>query len=403
MPFDPDRQHPWNRLHRLLYSRTTQEGVVYDQEGLEPPFTSTSRYLIEGPSHEEAINLLDAFLNDRSAEPMKAPLKRAVFQRDLWAVFSTTAGEAREVVQVDLVGRVTTTDRCEDPGDEELPNKAARRALQKHLVQAMRRVALSPREIDALPDNLAQAVKARTFSTAFDPKQPDRAFLPPDLLDNDGPWMVISHAERAENGGVAARHHVLFTKGRSVFLVLLRLPGGRSATTAFLKKLQTESAAQFPEGTQTALLRRALLIDNTGQMRLSPLTESLEVRTFGKLDTGTPRELTLRRDELLMGRSGMHAVGAAETSYFDFQTRAGDVFEAAKLRPGTVVLQTCTSCHSRTSGLGGIHTVLTRYGGGSNSTPSALVPSGCEKEAAGTIAWGRKSYTWGLLQGLWGP
>ena len=30
--FDADPQHPWNRLHRLLYSRTTQDGKIYDQE-----------------------------------------------------------------------------------------------------------------------------------------------------------------------------------------------------------------------------------------------------------------------------------------------------------------------------------------------------------------------------------
>src|SRR5262245_49950774 len=57
--FDPDPRHPWNRLHRLLYSRATQEGKVYDQESLEPLFIPESRFLVEGPSHEQAVKPLD--------------------------------------------------------------------------------------------------------------------------------------------------------------------------------------------------------------------------------------------------------------------------------------------------------------------------------------------------------
>jgi hypothetical protein len=62
MVFDGDPQHPWNRLHRSLYSRTTQEGVVYDQESLEPLFLSGSKFLTEGLSYRQASSLLDEFL-----------------------------------------------------------------------------------------------------------------------------------------------------------------------------------------------------------------------------------------------------------------------------------------------------------------------------------------------------
>ena len=65
------------------------------------------------------------------------------------------------------------------------------------MVQVMRRIALKPGEIDALPDNLAQAVKAGAFHKTFDPEDPDQAFLPTDLLDKDGSWVAVSNLTRA--------------------------------------------------------------------------------------------------------------------------------------------------------------------------------------------------------------
>jgi hypothetical protein len=403
--FDPDPQHPWNRLHRLLYSRATQEGKVYDQESLEPLFIPESRFLVEGPTHEQALKLLDEFLRERADQRIKDPLKRAVLQRDLWAVFATTAGDAREVIQLETSGRTLVTDRFEDRGDADVPpeRRARLRALQKRLVQVMRRVALTPEEIDALPDNLALAARSGAFPRAFDPDQPKRTFLPPDLLAGDGPWLPVSNFTRANEEFLAAPQHARFVKGRSVFVVFLRLPEGRRATGAYLKKTQGGELPQFPEGTQTALLRRLLLIDNTGKLRESPLTESLQFRVYHELDTGIPFELTLRRKDLFAGRNGgLHAVGPDETSYFDFQTRRGDVFEMPKRPPATAVLSTCRNCHERTDRPGGIRSMNTAFhGGGSAPEPTGLWPTDPKREAQMTIDWTRTSYTWGLLQGMW--
>jgi hypothetical protein len=400
--FDRNPQHPWNRLFHLLYSRTTRDGMVYDQESLEPLFVPESKFLTSGPSHEQALALLDEFLKARADERITHPVKRAVLQRDLWAVFATTVGEARQAIRVDERGQVFATDRLEDPGDAVPEQRARRRQLQKRLVQVMRRIALKPEEIEALPDNLAEAVKAGAFPQAFDPKLPSRAFLPPDLLAPDGSWVPVSNPARLENALVAAPQHVRFTKGRSVFIVLLRLPEGRRATEAFVRKTADGDLPQFPAGTQTALLRRMLLIDSSGQIRLSPLTESVQLRVFRQMDTGMPYELTLQRSALFAGRhGGLRAVGADETSFFDFQTRAGDAFEAPKLRPAAVVLRTCTNCHARNDGRGGIHSVQTSYARVVTETRPALVATDLGQEARRTIEWTQKSYTWGLLQGLW--
>jgi len=402
---DPDARHLWNRLHRRLYARTTQDGKTYDQESLEPLFVPGSKFLTEGPSHRQALALLNEFLSRRADRRIKDPVKRAVLQRDLWAVFSTTVGDARQTVRVDEQGRIFTLDRLEDPGDVAVPaeQRARRRALQKRLAQVMRRIALKPEEIKALPDNLAQAVKAGAFPTAFDPQQPDRPFLPPDLLARDGAWVAVSNLTRANEGFVAAPEHVRFTKGRSVFGVFLRLPAGRQATEAYLKQMSAGELGQFPEGTQTALLRRMLLIDRAGRLRESPLTESLQIRVYRKLDSGIPYEFTLRRRDLFAGRNGgLRAVGPDDASYFDFQTRGGDVFEAPQLRPAERIMATCNKCHSRLDGRGGIHTVNTIYVRGDHGQKAAgLWPTALGQEAGTTIDWTRKTYTWGLLQGLW--
>ena len=404
--FHSDPQHPWNRLHRLLYSRTTQNGRFYYEESLEPLFLPGSKFLTEGLSFQQAITLLDEFLKERADERINDPLKRAIMQRDLRAVFSTTVSDARQVIRVDQErGLISVTDGIEDPGDDTLSEKqrGRRRELQKRLVTVMRRIALRPDEVNALPDNLTQAVNSGAFPRTFDPRVPTQAFLPTDLLAEHGSWVAVSNLTRANEELLAAPEHVRFTKGRSIFTVFLRLPEGRPATEAFLRKMQDGNVPQFPEGTQTALLRRMLLIDNSGTIREAPLTESLQIRVYRDLDSGIPYEYTLRRSDLFAGRrGGVHAVGADETSYFDFQTRGKDVFEMPRLPDGEAIMQTCGRCHSRVDGRGGIHTVNTIYARvDTKQRSTGLVATTLKQQERLTIDWVRKSFTWGLLQGLW--
>jgi len=143
------------------------------------------------------------------------------------------------------------------------------------------------------------------------------------------------------------------------------------------------------------------LIDSSGTLHESPLTESLQIRVYRKLDLGIPCAFTLRREDLFAGRNGgLRSIASDETSYFDFQTRGGDVFEMPKLSPAAAIMQSCEHCHARVD-RGGIHTVNTiyaRFGGGQLT---GLSPTTLSQEARATIEWTRKSYSWGLLQGLW--
>jgi hypothetical protein len=370
---------------------------------LEPPFTPLSKFLLEGESHKQALAALDDFLK---GEPEKdlTPVQRALLQRDLWAVLSTSAGGTRQHVQEDSKGRVFSVERFEDDGGEDLDRPRERRELQKRLARAMRRLALSRREIEALPDNLADAVKAGAFPKEYDPKNPDRAFLPPDLA-REGEWPGVANWLAID--GLASPQHTAFAKGRSVFTVRLRLPDGREATAAYLKKAAAGDLGQFDAGTQVALVRRMVLIDDAGVPRPTRLTESIELRYFrsGK-DVGAPAVFVLSRKDLAAGRNGgLRAVTAEETTRFSFQAQSGrlggpDPSSAELRQPGQRLLESCSNCHARKDGLGGVHSIRTVSAGPAAEPPGLLGSDEADQEKA-TLRWLRKTYTWGLVQGLW--
>lgn len=403
-PFDTDPEHAANRVYRHLYSRTAADGEVYNLESLDPVFLPQSKFLMEGESHRQALALLDDFLKSQATLPLQGPLRRAVLQHDLWGVFGTSAGWVNREVQETPDGRVVATQRRFDGGDAGLARPKERRALQRRLALAMRSLALTAEEIEALPDNLAAAVKGGALPTAFDPKDPTKPFLPSDLLVPDSPWVAVSNPIQEDR--LAAPEHVAFTKGRSVFTVFLRLSGGRRETQAYLKTLaeaanSRQGLPQLPEGAQTALLRQMLLIDDQGKLRVSRLTESLLLRVYHRNDLGHPFAFKLCRADLFASRNGgLHAVTATEPSYFDFQTRGGDPFEVEpkKRRLPEALLGTCTRCHDRHEGRG-IFSVATLWTGGQEGP--GLAGSDPKQQAQATVVWHHRTHTWGLLQRLW--
>jgi hypothetical protein len=390
------------RLRRQLFTRTDPEGTPYEQHELEAPLGAHSKFLTDGESHRQALAALDDFLKGEPEKKMTR-LQRALLQRDLWAVLAATTGETRERMRESASGRIERTGYQEDVGDAALERPRQRRELQKRLVAAMRRTALDRRDIASLPDNLADAVESAAFPKAFDPKHPERAFLPADLADAKGAW--VGFASWLPPDGLAVPQHTAFVKGRSVFTVRLRLPEGRAATEAYLKKAAGGNVDQFPVGTQLALVRRAVLIDDTGTPRPTRLTESVELRYYRKpergqepIDVGAPAAFVLGRN------GGLRPVGPDETAPYSFQARSGridtDPLEAKPFRKAGPLLQLCTSCHERSDGRGGIHTVNTLEAR-ERGEPPGLLPSSEDDQEKATIRWLRKSYSWGLVQGLW--
>ncbi len=68
---------------------------------------------------------------------------------------------------------------------------------------------------------------SRAFPERYDPNDPERPFLPPDLFQKDGPWVEI----KIDNASaVTATRHVFDFGARSTFRVFLQLREGRKAT-----------------------------------------------------------------------------------------------------------------------------------------------------------------------------
>jgi hypothetical protein len=354
-PYDSNPDHLWNRVFRHFHRRTTPDGTVYYLENMETPFQfGASSFSLEGAGGEKGIALLDEFLRSGADRLVKDPLKRAIFQRDLWAMFTAT-GEAE---------------------------------LRKRLAKIMRKVALSVQEIEALPDNLENAVREKSFDAEFEGGRPDRPFLPPGLLDPSGRWVPFTRRDRETQP--AAMAHIIFASGRAVFVPLLSLPKGGRATRDYIKGMKEERIPQFEVGTQVALLRRVVLVDDSGTPRVSPLTESLQIRVFDEVidsEVGRPFEFILHRAEFFSGRSGgLHPIGREDRPRFD--------------------LRLCQGCHARLE-RGGVATLQTLRGGA--DVPGdmrvgrlqAALPTDLDSEGKKTLEWLQKTPGWALLKSLW--
>ena len=348
--YSPDPTHPWNRLFRLFYVRATPDGHLYGGDELDPYLWQQTRYLLKGPSHKAAVMLLDQFLQTHADRLITDPLRRTIMQRDLWAVYDWVSMQKQDHADAAL-------------------------KLLKPLGEIVRRLALTEQQIRALPDNYQAAVRARGFPSGADAEHRDAAFLP-DLFNPDGPWVCLGQQQEMPVASV----HLEFFQGRSVFLVFLRLPEGRSETLHYLQELRKtpsrwvpypgfpqDSAPrlrypqppQFPVGTSVALVRQMVLMSDQGEFVPTHLTESVQLRVYRAIDPDPRRnfmnsgrfreqqdvfEFRLERRKLLAGESGLRAVGANEKEFPTFMTHGIDDFESAK-PPQEAAIFRCQACH----------------------------------------------------------
>lgn len=421
--YDPNPGHIWNRVYAALLVRQDRHGNRYGEDAVDPLLWMETEHLLTEPSHEQAIAMLDEFLRTHAETTIHDPVKRAMFQRDLWSVFDWT------------VQQQSASKR--PPYDKE------KQELQARLAEVVRRLALTPDEMKALPDSYAQAVAAGAFAKEYDPAQPDKPFLPPDLFDPHGTWAGITPSP--DWGAVVAKMHVFNLSGRSSFTVFVRLPGGHKATMDYFKTLwdfpqpyvQGPSFAadqavinsdlpSFPAGTEVALVRRATLFDNQGNLVESPIVESVQIRVYRAISTAQERDFTgggdfvarnsgqefyefkLSRSLLFSGKNGgLRAIGSEDKELSTFQSMGDDPLEEIShestrpVQEPQAELKTCIWCHSG----GGVRSL--------NSREALFRPNRMqvdpEKSDYGSIYWGddsavawkRNHYDWGLLNGYW--
>lgn len=404
-PYHADPNHLWNRVHQYFHSRTAPDGQNFGEDDVDPLLWTETNYLLTGASHKRAIDLLDEFLRTHGERLIAEPLKRAVFQHDLWAVFDWLV--------------TTTTDRY----PPEKRHVAEARELEGRLATVIRSVALTRDQVTSLPDNYAAALASKAFPARFDAEHRDRAFLPPEMCSASGPWVTLNPFS-----SVPLAHSYAFS--HSAFAIIINLPGGREETIKYLKKLWEFSQPfvadtrfpdrttvlnpdlpQLPSGTQMALVRKMLLIDQDGDIVPSGLTEIIQLRVFhepSRVDYHHESdfhgdqdffELRFSRRKVFAGEAGgLRAVGQDERDFFVFQSHGFDHLEQEPDRQiwkrMPVTLQACAACHR---GLG-IHSML--------SVTRLLRPnqfSGWfdpQSPVSGAAELKRRRYDWGLLEGL---
>ncbi|HKX00199.1 MAG TPA: hypothetical protein VJN43_20840 [Bryobacteraceae bacterium] len=409
--FDSNPTHIWNRLHAALYERSDADGHGYGRDELDPLLWAQTRYLISGPSRDAAIRVMDEFLSGQAERLIRDPIKRAILQRDLWAVFDWLAERSGV-------------------------NGGASRELETRIAAIMRRVALSEAEIRALQDNYAAAMGSRKFAERYDGAHRAQPFLPPDLFAPAGQWVPLG----TQDGEPVALSHLYEVKGHSAFQVFLNLPGGRNETLEYLKKLSeyprhwrfnaerrgpddpelipNPDVPQFPPGTQVALVRRMMLVDDQGRPAVTGVTESVQIRVYRAIaeeaPPGTRRadrfqdgvEFRLSRAQLLRNQpGGLRAVEPGEKQFPVLFSHGFDLFEM-KPEDGPIgrhllpVLQSCTQCHQH-AGILSMLSYTGSFSGPRFSHPARLVEASAAEEGRRIVWRKRERYDWGLLEGLW--
>jgi hypothetical protein len=115
--FTPDPRSVANRLYVQLHTRVAPGGKEYGIDSLDPLLWSETNYLLEGKTHREALALADEFLRTHAERQVTDPPRRAILQRDIWAVY----------------------DWADPPVDEQPAHQAERRELVATLGPIVRR------------------------------------------------------------------------------------------------------------------------------------------------------------------------------------------------------------------------------------------------------------------------
>jgi hypothetical protein len=414
--FNSDPLHVSNQLYRQLHVRTDPGGKEYGFDALDPLLSLETNYLLSGESHSRALVLADKFLRTHAERQISDPAKRAILQRDLWAVF----------------------DWADQPARGDLAHQGKRRELMARLAPIIRRLALSPEELAALPDTYAFTLKNHEFPEKYDPANPDQAFLPPDLFDPNGPWVCLG----APNHGLAAPAHDSSFTARSVFFVFARLPGGHDATLAYFKQLAemkiplfvnmqepgwpqamdvwNPAVPQFPVGTEFVLVRKMVLPDRDRQLRLTAVTENVQIRHYTDIPRVNPmasRDVALAQSfqeasEVELSRtllfsklhSGLRAVSASDDSFvmLPAMQQGFDSFEDPRIpNRHFSPLAACKHCH-----LGpGIQSMMSFSSRGIPSegpVPSTrLAETTPSEETEKVMEWAQTQEKWKDLLRLW--
>lgn len=413
--YDPQPEHLWNRLFAAFYIRPSElpsrpeypqdstkldewdrklragklppDPVVKRIEGGDVPgFLAwpKTRHYSEPATFARADRLLDEFLETRGERLISDPLKRAFFQRDLWAVFDHLVGQnIAHFSDADLARRrAAVPDYAVKPDELQLDDPAAaprRETLCRKLAVVIQRLALPKAAIEALPDNYAAASQSGLFSARheFDCRSD---YLPSGLLTKPNEWVEIdnlpppSHHDRRE-GQLAYTSWSI--RGRAYHRVFWRFPDGRRAVEDYLGYLQRNGidweksvregfinlkrdVRQIPVGTETAIIQCMVVLDEQLHPIPTRVTELVHLNVYKNV-TGAPdpqtntgrgmicRQYVIRRRLLFDGlkQGGLERQRDDAPTYRVLLDSPRDWGAYGRQRS---VVQTCLGCHMTEKG-----------------------------------------------------
>jgi hypothetical protein len=301
--FDADPDHLWNRLFAAATIRSSR---LPSTEGgaPEPRIEGGDRidffgwggttYWDEPANLAQFGELLDRFLEEKGEARSSDPLKRVLFQHDLWTLF--------DFLIVRHIGR---------RGDPDI--RQLRFALCGKLARAIKALALPAGTLGGLPDNYTLAVQSGRFPATheFDPK---RDYLPPRILSDAAEWQEFDFYQARRSEDVERRYvflHMRAFQGRSCFRAFCRFPEGRAQFEEYLRKLDatgidwrasaqhgsitlTPDAPELPAGTEVALLQFLVALDTDLRLVPTPLVESVRLMVFKRTDGADDRETNMK-------------------------------------------------------------------------------------------------------------
>ena len=420
--YDEDPDHLWNRIHRSIFSRELNGREIGANE-LDPLIWPRSRFLLQNPRLTQFLDVLREFVDDNGEQLTRNPLKRAVFQHDLWGVYDWLGNHLQ--------------DEAEDLAE-----------LEEVLVRVMQRVSLQRSEIDGLKSNYQAAIQSGGFPRQPDPDGTAMYYLPQELFSPESDWICMGEKV------LLATDHVHHLDGRSVFTVHLNLPGGRQFGLRYLAKLRdfpnpvsvhvdeetstrrfklNPRLPQFPVGTQLALVRRMLHVTADGKLAATPLVESIQLRLHRKIpepELPHRRVVTMEQTEqqffefimdrqlLFGGKAGGLRPKAKDSRFTLFHSHGFDPIEkghidlsssegASEPSPDVSQLNGCFACHGATgifamnSYLGTMASVGTIFSMELRQSPRELEEIELADEDQRTIQWKESRESWLRLQRHW--
>jgi hypothetical protein len=289
--YSSNPQDSWNRIFNILFSRRFQvymttdfpESAPFDNSASDadlrvstrlferteigdraidplyyPPYNSREGrlQLLEDPTDSEFMSAMQEALADNSPH---SALARAWMQSDLWSAY--------DILSEPLFKEDRSMER-------EMRHAAALDALAR----LIRKVALTPEEIQSLPDNYSQAKNALAL---------------PDLFNPHSGWVQVQwfaeHAHDSEAG---------YRRFSRIFVKPVRTAKNTQKLLDGLRNPERDSTSSLDGA---AILIQLILIDSQGKLTPAHLTSEVEFRLFEKNLDGSFKRTQIRVCEINRG------------------------------------------------------------------------------------------------------